>query len=397
VSSALDASVERGDAPGVVALVVNREGVLFAGTSGPRSVTTGEGNPVEADPAAADPATAMPADAIFAIASMTKPVTSVAIMMLYEQGQLELDDPVSEFLPGFDQLQVLTSTEPGQLATAPATTAMTLRHLLSHTSGIGYAFASATVATMQQATPAPEWELPLLNEPGAVWHYSASTRVLGMIVEEISGQTLEDFFQANILEPLAMHDTSFAVAAEKQPRLPAVHTRGADGSLQASPQGNVPSTPTPPFAGDGGLYSTAHDYGQFMRMLLNGGTLDGVHVLDEASVALMGENQIGDSFVEEQVSTNPGLSRNFPLGAGRDKFGLGFQITSAESAVTGQRGPGSLAWAGIFNTEFWIDPQQGIAATLLMQVLPFYDEGALRALSDFETAVYGELVSGGSN
>jgi CubicO group peptidase (beta-lactamase class C family) len=328
---------------------------------------------------------------------MTKPVTSVAIMMLHEQGQLDLDDPVSDFLPGFDQLQVLTSTEPGQLATAPVTTPMTVRHLLSHTSGIGYAFASATVAAMQQATPAPEWELPLLNEPGAVWHYSASTRVLGMIVEAISGQSLEAFFQDNILEPLAMHDTSFAVAAEKQTRLTAVHTRGPDGALQASPQGNAPSTPTPPFAGDGGLYSTAHDYGQFMRMLLNGGTLDGVHVLDEANVALMGENQIGDSFVEEQVSTNPGLSRNFPLGAGRDKFGLGFQITSAESAVAGQRAPGSLAWAGIFNTEFWIDPQQGIAATLLMQVLPFYDEGALRALSDFETAVYGQLVSGGAN
>jgi methyl acetate hydrolase len=382
VSSALDAAVARGDAPGVVALVVDREGVLFAGASGPRDVTSAE---------------PMPADAIFAIASMTKPVTSVAIMMLYEQGQLDLDDPVSDFLPGFDQLQVLTSTEPGQLTTAPAATPMTVRHLLSHTSGIGYAFASATVAAMQQATPAPEWELPLLNEPGAVWHYSASTRVLGMIVEAISGQSLEAFFQASILEPLAMQDTSFAVAADKQTRLPAVHARGADGALQASPPGNVPATPTPPFAGDGGLYSTAHDYGQFMRMLLNGGTLDGVHVLDEASVALMGENQIGDIFVEEQVSTNPGLSRNFPLGAGKDKFGLGFQITSAESAVTGQRGPGSLAWAGIFNTEFWIDPQQGIAATLLMQVLPFYDEGALRALGDFETAVYGQLVSGGSN
>jgi CubicO group peptidase (beta-lactamase class C family) len=287
--------------------------------------------------------------------------------------------------------------ETGAFEAVPATNVMTVRHLLAHTSGIGYAFASASVAAMQQANPGPEWELPLLSEPGSEWHYSASTRVLGLIVEEVSGLSLEAFFQENIFAPLSMTDTSFAVSADKQSRLPTLHARAGNGSLQETPQGNVPVTPTPPFQGDGGLYSTARDYGRFMRMLLNDGTLDGVQILDDATVAMMGQNQIGDIFVEEQVSTNPGLTRNFPLGAGKDKFGLGFQITSAESAVSGQRSPGSLAWAGIFNTEFWVDPQRGVAATLLMQVLPFYDEAAIRALGELETTVYRELVPAGSD
>ncbi len=383
VSVALSGAVERGDAPGIVALVVDRDGALFEGSAGQLNVASGA---------------PMPTNAIFSIASMTKPVTSVAVMMLFEQGLLGIDDPVSNFLPGFDPLQVLSSIDlaTGQFEAIPATTVMTVRHLLSHTSGIGYGFASAEVAALQQSNPGPEWQLPLLSEPGAEWHYSASTRVLGLIVEELSGLSLEQFFQENIFRPLAMTDTSFAVPASKQARLPTLHARGADGGLRESAQGNVPATPTPPFQGDGGLYSTARDYGQLMRMLLNEGTLDGVQLLDEATVALMGQNQIGDIFVAEQVSTNPGISRNFPLGAGRDKFGLGFQITSAESAVSGQRSPGSLAWAGIFNTEFWVDPQRGVAAALLMQVLPFYDEGALRALSDFETAVYNDLVPAGS-
>lgn len=377
LSAALAGAVERGDAPAIVALVVDRDGVLFEGAAGPLSAASGA---------------ALPVDAIFNIASMTKPVTSVAVMMLLEQGMLELDDPVSTFLPEFGGLEVITSPpDAPEVETAPAETEMTVRHLLSHTSGIGYGFANPTVARLQAGTQLSELELPLLNEPGARWNYSASTRVLGLIVEELSGQSLEDFFQENIFEPLGMQDTSYAVPPEKQARLPALHARAADGSLQEQPQLGAPAAPTPPFTGDGGLYSTARDYGQLMRMFLNGGELDGVRILSEGSVQLMGENQIGDLFVEEQETTNPGISQPFPLGAGVDKFGLGFQITGAESP--GGRSVGSLSWAGIFNTEFWIDPVQGIAATHLVQVLPFYDAGALRALADFEAAVYDELVA----
>lgn len=379
LSSALAGAVERGDSAGVVALVVDRQGVLFEGAAGRLNVADGE---------------AMPTDAIFSIASMTKPVTSVAIMQLHERGRLGLDDPVSAFLPGFDELEVLTSIDlaTGAYETKPAAAVMTVRHLLSHTSGIGYGFCNSTVARLQQGTQTPEWQLPLLSEPGSEWHYSASTRLLGQIVEAITGQSLEAYFQAEIFAPLGMSDTSFAVPEPKRARVPTLHVRGANGALQESPQNGIPSIPTPPFAGDGGLYSSARDYGQFMRMFLNGGALGEARILSERSVAMMGENQIGESFVREQDAANARLTKPFPLGAGADKFGLGFQITGTDAGDDARRSAGSLSWAGLFNTEFWIDPRQGVAATLLMQVLPFYDDGAVRALQDFEAALYREIL-----
>jgi CubicO group peptidase (beta-lactamase class C family) len=376
LSSVLESAVRRGDAPGLVALVVDRDGVLFEGAAGARDVARAQ---------------AMPTDAIFSIASMTKPVTSVAAMMLYERGQLGLDDPVWMYLPEFAERDVARfDAANGSYTTEPSTTAMTVRHLLSHTSGIGYSFCNSNVARLQQDYPGEEWQLPLLDEPGTRWHYGPSTRVLGMLVEQISGRSLEEFFQTEIFAPLNMIDTSFAVPIEKQARLPTVHSRRSDGSLQESPQNGVPSTPTPPFTGDGGLYSTARDYGRFMRMFLEGGSLDGARILSAASVAMMGQNQIGTRFVEQQEAANPTLTRPFPLGAGSDKFGLGFQITVRDSGGAA-RSAGSLAWAGLFNTEFWIDPARGVAATLLMQVLPFYDEGAVRTLQAFEAALYREL------
>ena len=376
LSGVLDGVVQQGDAPGVVALVVGRDGVLFEDAAGQSDVAGGE---------------EMAVDAIFNIASMTKPVTSVAAMILVERGLLSLDEPVSTYLPEFATREVARIDPVSDaITTSPSTVPMTVRHLMSHTSGIGYAFASSTVARLQQEFGGQEWQLPLLDEPGTKWHYSASTRVLGMIVEQLSGQSLEAFFQAEIFGPLNMPDTSFAVPAEKQARVPTLHVRGTDGGLQESAQNGIPATPTPPFGGDGGLYSTASDYGRFMRMFLNGGTLDGARILSESSVAAMGQNQIGDIFVEQQEAANPTLTKPFPLGAGSDKFGLGFQITQTDSGGA-SRSVGSLAWAGLFNTEFWIDPQRGVAATLLMQVLPFYDDGAIRALTSFEGAVYREL------
>jgi CubicO group peptidase (beta-lactamase class C family) len=193
--------------------------------------------------------------------------------------------------------------------------------------------------------------------------------------------------------PLGMVDTSFAVPAAKQARLVSIYSH-ADGAFhpQAGPGGPPPSTPTPPFRGDGGLYSTAHDYGQFIRMLLNHGRLGNATILNATSVALMSRNQIGAIFVSEQPAANAALTRPFPLGAGRDKFGLGFQVTGATDDGGKYRSPGSLSWAGIFNTEFWIDPKRGIGAVLMMQYLPFYDEAALRTLRDFEAAVYEQLA-----
>ena len=377
LSRQLDAAVARGDTPGVVALVVDRKGVLYEGSAG------------KLDGARNLP---MASDAIFRIASMTKPITSVAIMMLLEQGKLRLDDPVSRYLTGFEDLRVISAfnATDGSYETRPAKRPLTIRHLLTHTSGIGYGFSSPIVARLEKDTQKREWELPLLHDPGEKWTYGASTVVLGMIVEKVTGRSLEAYFQEQIFRPLGMADTSFAVASDKQSRVPATYNR-THGMLQEQPRATIASTPTPPFGGDGGLYSTAQDYGLFMRMLLNGGRLGSVRLLTEKSVRLMSENQIGAVLVEQQPAANPLLTKPFPLGAGRDRFGFGFQIASKDGANAKYRSPGSLSWAGLYNTQFWIDPRRHIACVMLMQLLPFYDDGAIRTLRDFEQIVYQNL------
>jgi CubicO group peptidase (beta-lactamase class C family) len=374
ISRQLEQAVLRGDTPGVVALVTDQSGTIFEATAGRLDA---RGTP-------------MPANAIFNIASMTKPVTSVAIMMLLEQGKLALEDPVSKYLQGFDKLQVITrfNEADGTYESKPATKVMTLRHLLTHTSGIGYGFASPVLARLQEGNTKSEWEFPLLHEPGEKWTYGASTRVLGMIVEKITGTTLEKYYQEHIFKPLGMVDTSFAVPAEKQSRVATLHAR-VDGAIQVQTGAPPPPTSAPnPSRGDGGLYSTAKDYGAFIRMLLNGGKLGSARILSERSVKLMGENHIGAIFVQQQPVGIARLTKPFPLGAGQDKFGLGFQIAATSADAATYRRAGSMSWAGLYNTEFWIDPQRKIGGVLLMQLLPFYDDGAIRTLREFEAAVY---------
>jgi methyl acetate hydrolase len=211
-----------------------------------------------------------------------------------------------------------------------------------------------------------------------------------MIVEKISGETLEAYFQHHIFEPLGMTDTSYAVPLAKQSRVATKFDR-ANGKFQEDPRSPIPATPTAPFHGDGGLYSTAHDYGKFMQMFLNGGHLGPAKILTETSVKMMGENSIGPIFVELQTPSDESLAKPFPLGAGHDKFGLGFQIASNDPKFANFRSPGSLSWAGIYNTEFWIDPRMQIGGVMMMQVLPFYDDGAIRTLREFEKLVYQNL------
>ncbi len=299
LSTQLSNAVQRGDTAGVVAAIVGRD-------------------------------QAMVPNAIFSIASMTKPVTSVAIMMLFEQGKLKLDDPVSKYLPGFDSLRVITkfNEKDASYQTRPATRPMTIRHLLTHTSGIAYSFSNPIENRLTQATKIQEWKLPLLNDPGDKWNYGPSRRLLGMIVEKITGVPLEAWFQQNIFQPLGMVDTSYAVPVAKQARVPTQHQR-VKGLLQEQPRDRIPATPVPPFGGDGGLYSTVQDYGRFVQMMLNGGRAgsqqSSVRILQDSSVKMMGENNIGSVFVELQPGADQSLTKPFPIGAGRDKFGLGFQ------------------------------------------------------------------------
>jgi CubicO group peptidase (beta-lactamase class C family) len=180
------------------------------------------------------------------------------------------------------------------------------------------------------------------------------------------------------------------VAADKQSRVTRIYSR-TNGKIQEQAAAPIASTPTPPYRGDGGLYSTVRDYSLFMRMLLNGGHLGSAKILSESSVRAMGENHIGSIFVEQQPAADPLRTKPFPLGAGHDKFGLGFQIASKADYNGTYRSPGSMSWAGIFNTEFWIDPERHIGGVQMMQILPFYDDGAIRTLRDFEALVYKGL------
>jgi methyl acetate hydrolase len=368
------AATNRGDVPGVVTLIANRDGVIYQGAAGKQDV----GRNV-----------AMPPDAIFRIASMTKPVTSVAIMMLLDAGKLNLDDPVTKYLPEFEGRPVVTKFNPADATyeTRPAKSVMTIRHLMEHTSGLGYSFTDPTIKRITDVTKKNDPDLPLMQDPGTKWLYSSSTRVLGWIVEKISGEKLDVFLQRQIFDPLKMVDTSYAVPANKVSRVVTMHNRTAGKLVETA---NAPDQSVAP-RGDGGLYSTVQDYSMFVRMFLNGGTLNGVRFLSAKSLQLMVEDPPSGIIMQTQPDADPVRTRPFPIGAGKDKFGLGFQITAADPQYAQFRSPGTLSWGGLNNTHFWIDPKRQIAGIVMMQVLPFYDEASMGVLRGIEAAVYKHL------
>jgi methyl acetate hydrolase len=378
-SAALDASlrgaVERNDVPGVVALITDREQVLYQSAFGVADVATGR---------------PLTTDALFRIASMTKPVTSVALMQLVEQGRIGLEDPAEKYLPELSGLKVIESFDAasGAYRVRPASRPPTVKHFLTHTSGLAYPFTSAIWRDFKpRADETYPFGGPLLFDPGERWHYSTSTDVVGKMVEVVSGQKLEDYFHDHIFAPLKMDDTSYNVPEAKGPRLVAQQQRAGahvDGAIiLQNPQPGL--TIVAPIGG-GGLASTASDYGRFMRMLLNGGELEGARVLKADTVALMSQNQIGSISVAALKSALPRSADFTFIADGRDKWGLGFLITADQ--VPGKRSPGSLSWGGINNTYFWIDPTRGIAGVIMMQYLPFADAEALAVYDTFERGAY---------
>jgi methyl acetate hydrolase len=365
-------AVEDKAVPGIVAMATDRRRPLYQGAFGVADVETGR---------------ALAADALFRIASMTKAITTTAAMQLVEQGRFGLDDPVEKYLPAFARLQVFESFDgaTGAYRLRPAIQAVTVRHLMTHTSGLGYGFTSTTVRDFKPRAGEDYAVGPLLFEPGERWIYGTSTDWLGKLVEAVSGRPLDEYFRRAILEPLGMSDTFYDVPADKQPRLVAVHHRRADDTIvkearQPAPTGNA-------IAGGGGLSSTASDYIRFVRMILNDGELDGVRILKAESVEAMGRNQIGAIGVPALKTALPERSDDFSFIAdGRDKWGLGFLITVDQ--VAGKRSPGSLSWGGINNTYFWIDRTRGVGGVILTQFLPFADPKALAVYDSFERGVY---------
>jgi len=372
IDQELRAAIERHDVPGVVAMAATKNRILYQGAFGMADVAT---------------ARRMSTDVIFRLMSMTKVVTSVAAMQLVERGRLGLDDPVEIYLPSFARLWVFDSfeSESGDYRLRRATARVTLRHLLTHTSGLGYAFTSPILRDFKPKNSDQNPVGPLLFEPGERWHYGTSTDWVGRLVESVSGLSLDEYFRREILEPLGMTDTFFIVPAYKQPRLATLHRRGSDGRLAEQPR-QAPR-PVTEFNGGGGLYSTAGDYLRLVQMFLNGGRANGARILSSDSVSAMGQNQIWALGVGAMKTAIPETSNDFSFIAdGRDKWGLGFLIAGAPQS--GRRSAGSLSWGGLNNTYFWIDQERGVGGVIMMQLLPFADAKALGVCEAFERGVY---------
>ena len=372
LDGALRQAVEDKAVVGVVAMATSRESTLYQGAFGMADAVTGR---------------ALAPDALFRIASMTKAITTTAAMQLVEQGRVGLDDPVETYLPSFARLQVFESFDgaTGAYRVRPASRSVTVRHLMTHTSGLGYGFTSATVRDFKPR-PGEDFPVgPLLFEPGERWLYGTGTDWLGRVVEAAAGLPLDAYFSRQILGPLGMSDTFYDVPADKQARLVAVHHRGPGGVIEKD-ETQPPPNVSPP-TGGGGLTSSAPDYIRFVRMILNGGELDGVRVLKPDTVEAMCRNQIGGLGALALKTALPARSDDFSFVAdGRDKWGLCFLITA--DAVAGKRSAGSLSWGGIFNTYFWIDRSRGLAGVMLTQFLPFADRRALAVYDTFERGVY---------
>lgn len=373
-NSALDEVLSNGilrrKIPAVVAVLANANGVLYQGAFGRRDASSRV--PIELD-------------SIFEIASMTKPITSVAAMQLVEQGKLALDEPASKYLPEFATFPVLDGFDRrGRALLHRVRTPVTLRQLLSHTSGFAYTTWSPEMSRYEAI--GGNSETTLLFEPGTRWQYGYSTDWVGRIIEKVSGLTLEQYFLRNVTGPLGMDDTGFSIPASKFERMSSRFGRQRNGAI-AVIQRRLPGPPKS-FSGGGGLYGTAPDFVRFMQMYLRQGLLnDADRLLHPQTIQLMGTNQIGDLNAGKLKSVRPGVAIDTDFHPGfEDRFGLGFLLNTVD--IEGGRSAGSLAWAGIDNTYFWIDPHRELCATIMMQFLPFCDQQAVGLLSDFERAIY---------
>jgi methyl acetate hydrolase len=381
IQKALEAAVGPDRIPGIAAAVATRDGVIFEGAVGQKSA----GSPAP-----------MTFDSVFRIASMTKAITGAAAMQLVEQGRLALDQPAKQVLPLLGQVRVLSGFDASGPVMRPPRTDITLRHLLTHTAGFAYDIWNENIARYTKENDIPAMRtaklaalnVPLVRDPGERWEYGVNIEMAGRMVEAASGIDLETYLQKNILMPLGMRDTSYIARDAWECRLTGVHARKADGTLELAASPAIDEATREFFPGGGGLYSTAPDYLRFLRALMNDGELDGARILKSETVALMGENHMGPLNVEPLPTSVPQLSNPVDLMPGIvKKWGLTFLINT-DAAPSG-RSAGSLAWAGLYNTYYWLDPSAKVAGVFMTQVLPFADATVLQALDAFERAVYG--------
>ncbi|MFC3052416.1 serine hydrolase domain-containing protein [Kordiimonas pumila] len=381
--------VDSGKFSGYTSIVARKGQVVHANTYGMEDISGNE---------------PMQPDSLFRIYSMTKPITGVALMMLYEEGKFKLDDPVSKYLPSFKNQRVFSGlTEEGNIETVPARRATTIRDLLRHTGGLSYGVFSDTPVDMmyrdtgittglfaegeEESTGTEKPDLasltnklggmPLLYQPGDAWVYSLGVDVQGRLIEVLSGQTLDVFFKERIFKPLDMKDTGFSVRSDQIDRFVEIYALDQDKKLvpyRGEFYWDFTKTPLV-LSGGGGLLSTARDYLRFAQMMANGGTLDGARLLKPETVAMMTQDQL------------PG-ELNGISGKGAVGFGLDFAVVKDTDILKSPGRKGEYYWSGMANTIFWVDPEEDIVAVMLVNVLPF---GIYTLREEMRDYVYGAL------
>ena len=372
--------------PGVVAIAADSKEVIYQGAFSKRDLSKDD---------------AMTPDSVFWIASMTKAITAAAAMQLVEQGKLSLDAPIGKVLPDLAAPQVLEGFDAkGEPKLRPARSPITLRQLMTHTAGFCYDIWNGDMATYIEKAGIPSFttckndalKTPITTDPGTRWEYGINIDFVGKAVEAVSGKRLDAYLRDHVFTPLGMNDTGFKLTESLRKRLVGMHARAPDGSLapiafelEQDPEFHM---------GGGGLYGTAGDYIKFTQMILNKGRGNGNPVLKPETVAMMAQNHIGELVVTKMTSAAAIYSNDVDLFPGIvKKWGLSFLINTAKTAEG--RSAGSLAWAGVANTYFWIDPARDVAGVILMQVLPFFDQKCLEAFAGFEQGVYAGLDAAG--
>jgi CubicO group peptidase (beta-lactamase class C family) len=383
VEDILDRGVSNGTVPGVAFVVTGVDGAVQQAIAG--KLRVGADEPVTES-------------TMFRLMSMTKALASVAALQLIERGELGLDQEIASILPAFGELQVLEGFDGDTPRLREQRRSATVRHLLTHTSGHGYAFSNADLLHYHEVTGVPDpmsgqragLLMPLVADPGTEWNYGISTDWLGQVIEQVSGQGLAAYFEEHVLAPLGMSDTTFTPSVEQRSRLMAVHSRTADGGLAIAEVG-LPEEPEFWAAGHG-AHGTAGDYARFMAALLGGGELGGARILRAETVELMFTDQLnGIPLPDGTTSSMPELSNDVPALPFAQTFGLGLHVFTED--LPGLRRAGSGGWSGLFNCYYWIDRASGIAAAFLTQVLPFYDARIVAATLEAEQAVYADILA----
>jgi CubicO group peptidase (beta-lactamase class C family) len=369
VERLLTEAARSGRVPGAIVLARGPDGAEIGGAFGRRSMAAPQ---------------AMTMDTVVWIASMTKLVTTVAALQLVAEGRLALETPVAAWLPAFADLPILEGHDAqGDPILRPGVRPVTIRHLLTHTSGLGYTFTDAELgryARAQGLGPGDSHRLPRRFEAGEAWLYGVNTDWLGEVIAAVVGETLDVYLARRLFQPLGMNDTGFAPRPDQADRTAAIHARLADGGLAPMPF----ALPPPPhfMMGGGGLYATAPDYLTFLTALMEPGRL-----LPPDLTSALFDGAVGDLDAGDMISSEPSLTRDYrPLGDAPKTWSLGL-LVNRERGPDG-RSAGSGAWAGLGNCYYWVDPKAGVAGVCLTQILPFADPDALDLAAAFERAVY---------